>query len=461
MNKRWGMAWAVIALPAWAMSLPEAIQHASTSDPSFQARAERVLANEAAVREARSGLFPQISLRAEREYRDRRLPSSTSAGTNASYNNAGSSEGWDQIDESELTIDQVLWNPVIGREIDRANADVALALASLEQARLDLIDSTIDEYLQVLKQAETVQLLVSEIDAVNQGLKLAWARFLDGTAREADALQAEGRVLAVVNQLRSAQIELATLTSGLSLRTGQPVEQVFSAPIEGQVVFESLVDWKAARLTNPELLVAQRQIDANESQVSVRRATYSPTIQLRLGERIEEGRRDILQSNGTIRSELDDVRDTTARIELRWDLFDGGRRKAQVEQAEVEVRAASIEYAAVENRFRSDVQLAQRRAELALGAQRSTRATLDAFQRVARERRAAYRAGLVSITDLIQAERELNAAQTEFMRAKYDAISAQVALGRLAGALDEEFLLELGGILVEPVGLAGLLDASR
>ena len=445
------------AMPASALSLSEAVQRAAEQDPRFLAQAERIAQDEAAVSEVRAGFFPQISLRAEREYRDRRLPSTTSAGGNDSYNNAGPSEGWDQVDETELTLTQVLWNPVIGRQVDQARAEVQLSLAQLELARNQVIANVVGDYIDALRQAETVQLLGQEVSAVGEGLKIAWARYLDGTARETEALRAEGRVLSVSSQLQAAELDLQGRLSALSLRVGLIPDRLAGVQGRGSIAVPQGIDTALAKRRNPDIVIAQQAIALAERGVDVRRAAYSPVIDLRLGERSEEGRRDVLQNDGTLRGELDDVRDTTARIELRWDLYSGGARRARVDGAQAEVKAAELELRAAESEFEVDLRSALQRARLAISQQRSAQATRDAFEKVAVEQRAAFDAGVISINDLLDAERELGSAQAEFVLAKYDALQARVDLARLSGDLTEEFIAELESALVAPVDVQGLV----
>ena len=173
------------SVPAQAWTLSKVISIAGERDPTFQAQLARTNADQEAVAQVRSRLMPQVSFEASREYQDRALPN-----TGDNFVETGSSVGWYQSDENVLRVDQVLFDSVLAAEIREAAAGTKVALASLEEARLSLVDEVINDYIETLKQAETVALLDQEILSVRQALKLAWSRYLDGTARETDALRA-------------------------------------------------------------------------------------------------------------------------------------------------------------------------------------------------------------------------------------------------------------------------------
>ena len=315
----------------------------------------------------------------------------------------------------------------------------------------------IADYLDTLKQAETVRLLAQEVSAVGEGLKIAWARYLDGTARETEALRAEGRVLAVTSQLEAGRAELQGRLSALSLRVGMTPEVLAGTQAQGSILVPAAIEFEQAKQRNPGLVIAAKSIELAQSGVLVSRSAYLPVLDLEIAERSENSARRTLPIGGEIRTLRDDIRDTTARIELRWDLFDGGRRTARVQSAQSEVKAAELELRAAENEFAADLRNATLLARLSSAQQQSAGATLSAFSQVAAEQRTAFDAGLISINDLLDAERELGEAQAEFVLAKYDALLARLELAKLSGDLTEEFIAELESALVAPVDVQGLV----
>ena len=171
--KRWILIGAMVACQqASALTISEAVDIAANNDPALQAELKRLSADATRVPEVRAALMPQMSLTAEREFRDRRLPEDGDGG----FQTVGSSIGWDRNSQVELELSQVLFNPLLTREVAQAKAEVQVSIARFEVSRLDLIQEVVADYIAALKQAEAVELVDEEIAAV-KALRLAWARY--------------------------------------------------------------------------------------------------------------------------------------------------------------------------------------------------------------------------------------------------------------------------------------------
>ena len=463
------LLWCLLgALPAQALTLNEAIQIAGEQDPAFQAQLARTNADQEAVAQVRSRLFPQVSFEASRELQERRLPSNNIPGQ-PTFNDVGNSDGWNRTDSNILTIEQVLFDSVLYAEIREARAGTQVTLAQLEQSRLDLVQGIIEDYIATLKQAETVSLLDQEIASVRQSLKLAWSRFLDGTVRETEALRAEGQVLSVVNQREGALSEFQSQLDLLAQKLGKSADSLMGMDPQTAVLPGFEVDEQQARAASPDLLVPRRQQEAAEASLSARRNGYYPTIDLSYtSERADGLNRGPnydagvtgLPSNPSIDATREVRRDNTATITFSWDLYTGGNRTSRVREAEANVVAAEFDVEASERQFRFDLASAQRRARLLETTQKSLKVALEAFEKVAIEQRAAYQAGLIDIATVLQAESDLAASRAEFVIAKYDAILAQTELRRLSGGLDEAFFQQIDDLFSRKITVDEVL-ASR
>ena len=454
------LLWCLLgALPAQALTLNEAIQIAGEQDPAFQAQLSRTNADQEAVAQVRSRLFPQVSFEASRELQERRLPTANIGGQ-PTFIDTGSSDGWNRTDSNTLTIEQVLFDSVLYAEIREARAGTQVALAQLEQSRLDLVQGIIEDYIATLKQAETVALLDQEIASVRQSLKLAWSRFLDGTVRETEALRAEGQVLSVVNQREGALSEFQSQLDLLAQKLGKSADSLMGMDPQTAVLPGFEVDEEQAAATSPDLLVPRRQQEAAEASLSARRNGYYPTIDLSYTSERADGFRRGPDLGSTSDDQREVRRDNTATITFSWDLYTGGNRTSRIREAEANVQAAGFDLQASERAWRFDLASAQRRARLLETTQKSLKVALEAFEKVAVEQRAAYQAGLIDIATVLQAESDLAASRAEFVIAKYDAILAQTELRRLSGGLDEAFFQQIDDLFSRKITVDEVL-ASR
>ena len=454
------LLWCLLgALPAQALTLNEAIQIAGEQDPAFQAQLARTNADQEAVAQVRSRLFPQVSFEASRELQERRLPTANIGGQ-PTFIDTGSSDGWNRTDSNTLTIEQVLFDSVLYAEIREARAGTQVTLAQLEQSRLDLVQGIIEDYIATLKQAETVALLDQEITSVRQSLKLAWSRFLDGTVRETEALRAEGQVLSVVNQREGALSEFQSQLDLLAQKLGKSADSLMGMDPQTAVLPGFEVDEEQAAATSPDLLVPRRQQEAAEASLSARRKGYYPTIDLSYTSERADGFRRGPDLGSTSDDQREVRRDNTAIITFSWDLYTGGNRTSRIREAEANVQAAGFDLQASERAWRFDLASAQRRARLLETTQKSLKVALEAFEKVAIEQRAAYQAGLIDIATVLQAESDLAASRAEFVIAKYDVILAQTELRRLSGGLDEAFFQQIDDLFSRKITVDEVL-ASR
>ena len=454
------LLWCLLgALPAQALTLNEAIQIAGEQDPAFQAQLARTNADQEAVAQVRSRLFPQVSFEASRELQERRLPTANIGGQ-PTFIDTGSSDGWNRTDSNTLTIEQVLFDSVLYAEIREARAGTQVTLAQLEQSRLDLVQGIIEDYIATLKQAETVALLDQEITSVRQSLKLAWSRFLDGTVRETEALRAEGQVLSVVNQRDGALSEFQSQLDLLAQKLGKSADSLMGMDPQTAVLPGFEVDAEQAVAISPDLLVPRRQQEAAEASLSARRKGYYPTIDLSYTSERADGFRRGPDLGSTSDDQREVRRDNTATITFSWDLYTGGNRTSRIREAEANVQAAGFDLQASERAWRFDLASAQRRARLLETTQKSLKVALEAFEKVAIEQRAAYQAGLIDIATVLQAESDLAASRAEFVIAKYDAILAQTELRRLSGGLDEAFFQQIDDLFSRKITVDEVL-ASR
>ena len=443
--KRWILIGAMVACQqASALTISEAVDVAANNDPALQAELKRLSADATRVPEVRAALMPQMSLTAEREFRDRRLPEDGDGG----FQTVGSSIGWDRNSQVELELSQVLFNPLLTREVAQAKAEVQVSIARFEVSRLDLIQEVVADYIAALKQAEAVELVDEEIAAVKEALRLAWARYLDGTARETEALQAEARVLSVQAERRRAEIALQELLGALAKRVNQPPSRLFALPSGALVKSEYGINDALSTQASPELVLTRRSVEQATAAVRTARGAYSPELSLRITESRQNDYR--VNRDGV---QQDDIRDTSVALQFRWDFMDGGARLSREGRAKFGLQAAELDDAnqirLVNERVRiGRLELAQAKTNL-----ESLSSVESALARVAREQSEAFSAGLIDATTALDAQRDLARAKSQTSSAKYDVILAELNLRRTTGQLDMDYLRQLEGQLTQVVNL--------
>ena len=180
---------------------------------------------------------------------------------------------------------------------------------------------------------------------------------------------------------------------------------------------------QAALARNPEIEAAGHQIEKARAGVSAARAEYIPEVGAFVQYIHENGAPFVSPNTGAV------------GLNLKWTVFEFGKRRGQVSERRAEVAQAEENLAQVRRRVQVDVEKAVRklnRAETALDSARQLLASATEARRVTSDR---VEAGTANQSALLDAEAAISGAQADVLRAEYDRSVAAADLARLAGTL--------------------------
>jgi NodT family efflux transporter outer membrane factor (OMF) lipoprotein len=175
----------------------------------------------------------------------------------------------------------------------------------------------------------------------------------------------------------------------------------------------------------PDVLAAERRLAANDARIGAAIADYYPKISITgmLG----------LESLDTSRFFVGDALQHTVTGGLRWRLFDFGRVDAEVVQAKGHEAEALAAYRQTVYRATSEVEtsvsdLVQSEAQAAVLTRQ-----IAQLSRARNEAEQAYQGGVVSLIEVLDADRDLLAASDQLVTARSTAARAAVASFRATG----------------------------
>jgi NodT family efflux transporter outer membrane factor (OMF) lipoprotein len=311
-------------------------------------------------------------------------------------------------------------------------ADAALAVAEAEQlgVRVSLAAEAADAYLRVRGAQARIAIAQRQIDNEASLVDLVRLRLDKGLATARELAQAEGLLLqaqATVPPLRrelAAQLFRLDVLTGVTPGSSEP--ELGAAPQAFKVPRIATAGGPAELLRRrPDVVAAERRLAASNARIGVAIAGYYPSFTLSglLGfESLEAGK---VLGAAAFQPAL--------AAGLHWRLFDFGRVDAEVAQARGANREALLRYRAAMLRATEDVE----DAIVSLTEFESQHALLDA--EVAADRKArdaaedAYRGGAVSLLEVLDADRQLLAAQDLQAGVRTDDARAAVAAFRALG----------------------------
>lgn len=122
-----------------------------------------------------------------------------------------------------------------------------------------------------------------------------------------------------------------------------------------------------------------------------------------------------------------------AGVSVSIPIYDGGGTKAKKERAKVSLQTVDIQKQMLENAFSLELESARKQFQNATERVASQQKNLDLAQRIFDTTQTKYKAGVGSSFEVTQAEQGLYSAQQAFMTARYDLLTARIAVKKALG----------------------------
>ena len=318
-----------------------------------------------------------------------------------------------------------LWGRV-ARALESQQASAQASAYDVEAARLSVQAALAQAYFQVRASDALRRLFESTVSAYERSLAVTRNRYEAGVVPRSDVSQAETQVGTVRAQLIDVGIQRAQAEHAIAVLLGKPPSAFALAANDLSFVAPEVPTGLPSALLErrPDVAAAERRVAAANAEIGVARAAYFPTLSLGA-------------SIGSQGSTLADLFSLPHRVwslgpALAATLFDAGLRDARVAQAQAAYDGAVAGYrqtvlTAIQEVEDALVVLRLLREEATVLAQTEA-AAAEALAQVTNQ----YRAGTVSILNLISAQAALLSAR----RASVDVRTRQVAaVVRLVSAL--------------------------
>jgi NodT family efflux transporter outer membrane factor (OMF) lipoprotein len=215
----------------------------------------------------------------------------------------------------------------IRRTVESSQATAQASAADLEAATLSARAELAQDYFQLRSLDGQKQLLDNTAVAFEKSLQLTNNRYRSGIASRGDVLQAETQLKTTQAQAIDIGVQRAQLEHAIALLIGKaPADLTIpAAPLATQP--PTIPAGVPAELLKrrPDVAAAERTVASANAQIGVAEAAYYPTLSIDSQGGFESSSASKwLSAMGRFWS---------AGFNLSQTLFDGGARKAQVEQA--------------------------------------------------------------------------------------------------------------------------------
>jgi NodT family efflux transporter outer membrane factor (OMF) lipoprotein len=316
------------------------------------------------------------------------------------------------------------------RGASSAQADADAADAELTGVLITVAADTADAYLQVRGFQARLAVTLDQIEADKQLLELVQVRRRLGAADDREIAQAEAVLkqawASVPGLRRSLEAQLNRLDVLMGAQPGTYAVEL-AAPAAIPVIPAIGDDNRPLDVLRrrPDVIAAERKLAASSERIGIAISGYYPKVSFSgaLGF-------DSINASDLVHSK---AFQPSATGLLRWRLFDFGKVNAEIAQA----RGANAEALAV---YRQAVLKAAEDVENSVTAFSQTKVLLVELDgEVASLTRArnlselAYKAGTITLTDVLNAERQLLSARDELYSSRANLARAAVGVFRALG----------------------------
>ena len=408
---------------SFAETLKDSVDQALAAHPSVEgALAQKVVAKEE-YREARSGLFPEVStgVSAGRIYSD----NSTSRGLTV---DRGAAYSW--LGEASASITQPLFDGMeTFNRIDAAEARSESAGHKVVDVQQNLAIGAVQAHLGVMQAQDILAKTKSYYEVIEDYLDRIQLMVEEGVADEAEAAQAKNISLMLKSTFTDYEGQLNAAYASYREITGtMPKSELIKPPVIDSMIEEDVEESiRLSKTNHPLVLSGLKDLDAAGFDVRAEQGAYLPEVD---GE-LSYLKRDQKEEIG---GELEDAR---ALIKLSWDFETGGAQNARTKQRRAqysETLAKNSEaIRVIEGDIRraySEYETAKKQVELVRKREVVTKDLFEAYK-------TQFEGARVRLLQLMQAENQLFNAQLERITADYRYLLSQYVILASTGQLIE------------------------
>ena len=445
---------------ASAASLLEIYQQALQSDPLIHEAEARRMATLEAVPQARGRLLPQISAAANygqgsSEGLQQQPQFDPLTGDIIGFVSLGTESDFDTTGWSaELRQTVFRWDQYVG--LKQAEKQVAKAEVDFEAAQQDLIVRVVTRYFEVLGAEDRLTSINADRRAIARQLEQAQQRFEVGLIAITDVQESQAAYDQAIASEIQAKRELATARELLREITGEYISELSAPKDDFPLISPNPSDeasWIDLAMDQNLALVSSRfDEEIARDEIRSRRTGHYPTLDLVAS--YDTSDTDI--KNVTVGGSpapianfpTDSTRDSIF-LQFNLPLFTGGTTSSRVREA-VYLHRASLEQL---QRVSRETERQTRDAYLGVlseisrvnalaQAVESSRTALEATQ-------AGFEVGTRTIVDVLNSQRSLYIAITNYYQSRYTYIGNVLRLKLAAGTLQIQDLEDIDRSLVE------------
>jgi outer membrane protein TolC len=331
------------------------------------------------------------------------------------------------------TVDLQVSQPVtaalaIGTLVERDRATAEASRAQRDARRIEIAYRAAEAYLAALQARTLGEVAAATLQQLDADLQHARALVQGGMLQRVDVLRLEAEHARIEQQRLAAETQALAARRGLARLLGLPDgSELALADVDTAPPALALGEDEAvvrARAGRAESRGAAANSRAADLEIAVARSSYYPAVSL-VG----------VYSHAVNAGLLGSADSAYLGVSVDWNLWDWGKRGADVDASRALRRRAQLEEAALSEQIAVDTRARWQAARLALATIEVADRGLAAAAEAQRLQAARFAQGAATTTEVVDAEAALATARSQAASARYQYLVAWMALNREVGLL--------------------------
>jgi outer membrane protein TolC len=414
------------------LTLTEAVHLAISQNPALKIARLKIAENEQKKAGERSSYFPSLKNESNilhvTELQNISIPAGAFGMAGGSFIPSVDTlvyQGKDTLYSSGTQLSQPLTQLIRIHDANRiAAADVAISRDNLKKAENEVALQVHSLYFGILIAQLQKQAAEQQTQYANENLRESEDDVRNGNALKVAAIQGQATVLEGRQSVLTADLQISDLTAELNDLLGLPLatKLELDAAVPAEFDQRSREEYtQTAWSQNPQIKAAEDSVGKAQAAVASAKTAYIPDVTAYARQSYQDGVPFLVRNFGTF------------GLNLTWDVFDFGKRRAEVREKQLELEEAEENL----RRLKDDVAVS---IERSYDKVQRTKSLVDVAQQVVKLRQESERLaqnqlvqGVVFVSDRRQATAETFKAQAELLQASLGYLLAWAELRESAG----------------------------
>lgn len=384
----------------------------------------------AKIDEVKSNLLPSVTVQGDyRRYikiPGQVVPASAFGGPEGTYTTLAFGLPYNLSTTAQVT--QALYNPSVRYALKAANLNRELTSLGTVKTKEDVAYNVTDAYYNLVTVVQQMAFLDSNLLSLDRLYKVSDLLYQNQLGQRVDKDRIMINKTTTETQLATLKDNYQQLVNLLKFYTGIPQSEPLRIAVSvSEVMMPSAGSFDEKRRTDVMLLEKQREL--NSLQDKNIKAGFIPTVNA-------YGTANLTYyGKGGEYSTFQQVPGYWAGLQLNWSVFDGYARKAKRRQNEIDNDKLAVQLKQVSQSIQMEEANARNKFSVEQRNIDAKKEQVALADRVYKQIQLQFKEGVVSLTDVIQAENSLLDAQSNYLTSLVQILKAELEWKKATGSL--------------------------